>query len=157
MRKGLQKDTARVLFASTKWGTTLTGLAATEDPESLNLGPFKGYNFKTVEYNNIKALQDRLEKKQDIAGFVIEPISTQDGVRLPDPEYIKKVRQLCSKHEVALIFDELVSGLGRTGKFCSGDWYGVKPDMLVLGRSLGGAHYPVSAILCSDEVASLIK
>ena len=67
------------------------------------------------------------------------------------------MRALCSKHDILLVFDELVTGVGRSGKLYAGEWYGVKPDMLVLGRSLGGAHYPVSVVMLTDEISNLIK
>lgn len=88
---------------------------------------------------------------------MVEPIQGEAGVVVPDDGYLKGVRDLCTKHNVLWIADEIQTGLGRTGKRIAVDHEAVKPDVLVLGKALGGGVYPVSACLADDDVMLVIK
>lgn len=88
---------------------------------------------------------------------MVEPIQGEAGIYVPDAGYLKGVRSLCTKYNVLWIADEIQTGLGRTGKRLAVDYEDVKPDILVLGKALGGGVYPVSAALADDNVMSVIE
>lgn len=88
---------------------------------------------------------------------MVEPIQGEAGIRVPSPGYLKGVRELCTKYNVLFIADEIQTGLGRTGKRLAVDYENVKPDILVLGKALGGGVYPVSAALANDDVMLVIE
>jgi ornithine--oxo-acid transaminase len=133
------------------WGRSLAAISSSTDPDSTgNFGPYMpGYDI--IPYNDLEALDKALSDRQ-VAGFMFEPIQGEAGVVVPDNGYIKGVRELCDKHNVLMIADEVQTGLARTGKMLCCDWEGVKPDILVLGKALSGGVIPVSAVLASDEV-----
>ena len=91
------------------------------------------------------------------AAFMVEPVQGEAGVIIPDKGYLKKVREICSKYNVLFIADEVQTGLGRTGKLLCCEHEEVKPDLLVLGKALGGGVYPVSAILANNAVMEVLK
>lgn len=88
---------------------------------------------------------------------MVEPIQGEKGVVVPPEGYLKAVEQLCKKHNVLLICDEVQTGLGRTGKLLCVNHYDVRPDILILGKSLSGGFLPVSAILCDNHIMDHIK
>lgn len=157
--KGIPKDQAKVVFARNNfWGRTIAAVSASTDPVARNnFGPFlPGY--EVVPYNDVAAVADLFEREgKHIAAIMLEPIQGEAGVVVPDADYFRKVKQLCEQHKVLLIVDEVQTGLGRTGKLLCTEWYGVKPDVVVLGKALSGGIMPVSAVLTSDEVMLTIK
>jgi ornithine--oxo-acid transaminase len=86
-----------------------------------------------------------------------EPIQGEAGVIVPSPGYLRGVRELCNKHNVLLVADEVQTGLARTGKMLACDWEDVKPDILLLGKALSGGMLPVSAILANSDIMLTIK
>jgi ornithine--oxo-acid transaminase len=114
--------------------------------------------FMRIPYNDSKALEKILEEHgKRIAGFLVEPIQGEAGVYLPDDGYLKTCYDLCKKHNVLFIADEVQTGIARTGKLLACDHEGVRPDVLILGKALSGGVIPVSAVLCDDEVMLNIK
>jgi len=122
-----------------------------------------------VEYNNTGELETALADEK-VAGFLVEPIQGEAGVMVPDDNYLKKARQLCSKHHVLLIADEIQTGIARTGSLlascgnctCKGaceqqEATYTKPDLLILGKALSGGVYPVSAVLADKDVMNVIQ
>lgn len=99
-----------------------------------------------------KALSDPL-----VCGFMVEPIQGEAGIKIPSEGYLKGVRDLCTKYNVLWIADEIQTGLGRTGKLLAVDYENVRPDILVLGKALGGGVYPVSACLANDDVMLVME
>lgn len=87
---------------------------------------------------------------------MVEPIQGEAGIVIPHEGYLKGVRQLCTKYNVLWIADEIQTGLGRTGKRLAVDYEGVKPDILVLGKSLGGGVYPVSVCLANNDIMDVM-
>lgn len=92
-----------------------------------------------------------------MAAFLVEPIQGEAGVVVPDDGYLRKCYELCKKHRVLFIADEIQTGLCRTGKLLACDWDDFKPDIVILGKALGGGMFPVSCILSSHEVLGCIK
>jgi ornithine--oxo-acid transaminase len=91
------------------------------------------------------------------AAFLVEPLQGEGGVIVPPEGYLAKAAELCKKHNVLLVADEIQTGLGRTGKMFCSEWDGVHPDVMVLGKALGGGFYPVSAMLANDDVMGVFK
>eukprot|EP00922_Rhytidocystis_sp_ex-Travisia-forbesii_P015548 GHVS01023183.1.p1 GENE.GHVS01023183.1~~GHVS01023183.1.p1 ORF type:complete len:438 (-),score=79.92 GHVS01023183.1:271-1584(-) len=156
--KGVPENQAKVLFAENNfWGRSLAAVSSSSDSDCFtNFGPFMP-GFSLIPYNDFPALQKVLESDTTVAGFYVEPIQGEAGVVVPDEGYLKKVAELCKKHNVLLIADEIQTGLGRTGKLLACDHEGVKPDILVLGKALSGGTLPVSAVLASNAVMDCIK
>ncbi|KAL4087905.1 hypothetical protein PRIC1_012336 [Phytophthora ramorum] len=157
--KGVPENDAKVIFAQNNfWGRTLSAVSSSNDPDAYGgYGPFMP-GFSSVPYNDIKALEEIFEKEgKSIAAFMVEPIQGEAGVVVPDDGYLKRVRELCTKHNILWIADEVQTGLARTGKMLAVEYDNVKPDILILGKALSGGMYPVSAVLTSHEVMLTIK
>ena len=155
--KGVEKNKAKVVFAKGNfWGRTLAAISSSNDPSSFEgFGPFLS-GFELIEYNNLNSLEEAI-KNPNTAAFMVEPIQGEAGVIVPDNNYLKGVRALCTKYNVLFIADEVQTGLGRTGKMLACDHEGVKPDILILGKALSGGTIPVSAVLANNEVMLTIK
>lgn len=150
--KGVEKDKAKIVFAEGNfWGRSIAAISSSTDENSRkSFGPFVP-GFEIIPYNNISALEQAISDP-DTAAFMVEPIQGEAGVVMPDDNYLNLVRELCTRYNVLLIADEVQTGMGRTGKLLCCHHAGIKPDLLVLGKALGGGVYPVSAVLGSDEV-----
>ncbi|KAG8517453.1 Ornithine aminotransferase, mitochondrial [Galemys pyrenaicus] len=133
---------------------TRTGAAARGGQQYVTLGFQTGGERvpKPVLVLRQRALQD-----PDVAAFMVEPIQGEAGVVVPDPGYLLGVRELCTRHQVLFIADEVQTGLARTGRWLTVDHENVRPDIVLLGKALSGGLYPVSAVLCDDEVMLTIK
>lgn len=155
--KGVPQDRATVVFARGNfWGRSIAAVSASTDPESYGgFGPFVP-GFEIVDFDNLKQLEISLSD-QNCAAFHVEPIQGENGVVIPSKGYLKAVRDLCSKHNVLFIADEIQTGLGRTGKRLAVDHEGVRPDILVLGKALSGGTMPVSCVLADNEIMLTIK
>ncbi|KXK40653.1 MAG: ornithine--oxo-acid transaminase [Saprospiraceae bacterium] len=157
--KGIESNKARILFANNNFhGRTLAVISASNDPDARNdFGPFMP-GISRIAYNNLPALQRELESDTDIAAFIVEPIQGEAGVVVPDSNYLTGVYELCKKHNVLFIADEIQTGIGRTGTMLATDINkNAKPDMVILGKALSGGMMPVSAVLCNDNIMMTIK
>ncbi|KAH8260923.1 hypothetical protein KR044_000638 [Drosophila immigrans] len=157
LKKEIPKNQAKIIFARNNfWGRTLSAVSASNDPISYEgFGPFMP-GFELIDYNNVAALEQALQDP-NVCAFMVEPIQGEAGVVVPDDGYLRQVRELCSKHNVLWIADEVQTGLARTGRMLAVDYEDVRPDILMLGKALSGGVYPVSAVLCNDEVMLCIK
>lgn len=134
-------------------GRTLATLTATGQPKyQEGFGPLPA-GFDYVEYNNIEALEKMMS--ENTAAVMLEPIQGEGGVHVPTAEYLKKVRALCDKYNAVLIFDEIQTGIGRTGEFFAYDKFGVKPDVVTLAKGLAGG-VPIGAFITSDKIADVL-
>lgn len=134
-------------------GRTLATLTATGQPKyQEGFGPLPA-GFDYVEYNNIEALEKMMS--ENTAAVMLEPIQGEGGVHVPTAEYLKKVRALCDKYNAVLIFDEIQTGIGRTGEFFAYDKFGVKPDVVTLAKGLAGG-VPIGAFITSDKIANVL-
>ncbi|XP_050304222.1 ornithine aminotransferase, mitochondrial [Anthonomus grandis grandis] len=156
-KKNIPKNQAKIIFCSDNfWGRSLAAVSASTDPSSFEgYGPFMP-GFSCVPYNDLKALEATLSDPL-VCAFMVEPIQGEAGIKVPDEGYLKGVRELCTKYNVLWIADEIQTGLGRTGKNLCVDHEGVLPDILVLGKALGGGVYPVSASLANDDIMLVIE
>ncbi|XP_020829277.1 ornithine aminotransferase, mitochondrial isoform X1 [Phascolarctos cinereus] len=155
--KGIQKYKAKIIFAAGNfWGRTLSAVSSSTDPSSYEgFGPFMP-GFEIIPYNDLPALERALQDP-NVAAFMVEPIQGEAGVVIPDPGYLSGVRDLCTKFQVLFIADEVQTGLARTGRWLAVDHESVRPDIVLLGKALSGGLYPVSAVLCDDEIMLTIK
>ena len=156
-KKGITQGNAKIICCEGNFhGRTITIISMSTDPDARNdYGPFTP-GFITIPYNDLKALEDALQDP-DVAGFLVEPIQGEAGVFVPDEGYLKKSYDLCKKHNVLFIADEVQTGLARTGKLLACDHEGVRPDILILGKALSGGLMPISAVLADDEIMLTIK
>jgi len=151
-KKGIGKNEARIVFAAGNfWGRSIGAISSSTDPSSKKgFGPFvPGYDL--IPYNDLEALRKAL-KNPDVAAFMLEPIQGEAGVVVPDEGYLKSVKAICVEHDVLMIADEIQTGIGRTGKMLACDHEEVRPDILILGKALSGGVFPVSAVLCDDDI-----
>jgi ornithine--oxo-acid transaminase len=152
--KGIAENEAIIVCCDGNFhGRTISIVSMSNDPESYGeYGPFTP-GFVRIPYNDSKALEDVLTKCGDkVAAFLLEPIQGEAGVFVPDEGYLKKCYDICKKHNVLFIADEVQTGIARTGKLLACDHEGVRPDILILGKALSGGVIPVSAVLADDEV-----
>jgi len=131
-------------------GRTYGALAATAQPKYHEGFAPMPEGFRYVKRGDIDALEAAISDKT--AAVILEPIQGESGVWPLSNEYLHRARQLCDQHKKLLIFDEIQSGMGRTGKFFAHEWAGVKPDIISLAKGLANG-VPIGAVLATDEVA----
>jgi ornithine--oxo-acid transaminase len=110
---------------------------------------------KIIPFGSLAALELELKSKQ-FAAFIVEPIQSEAGVRLPDAEYLRNSESLCRRYGTLFVLDEVQTGVYRTGTFLAAHQFGVEPDMVVLAKALSGGLVPVGAVLMSDEVCDSV-
>lgn len=133
--------------------TTIVGFS-TEPQYREGFGPFTP-GFVTIPYGDAAALERAITA--NTVAFLVEPIQGEGGVVVPPEGYLRQVREICSRHNVLFVADEIQAGLGRTGKLFCCDWEGVRPDVMVIGKALSGGFYPVSATLASREILGVFR
>ena len=155
--KGIPQNQAVVVFANGNfWGRTIAAVSSSDDPDSFgNFGPFVP-NFESVDYNDLNQLENALSNP-NVCAFMVEPIQGEAGVVVPDDNYLQGVRSICDKYNVLFIADEVQTGVGRTGKMTCCEHSNVKPDLLILGKALGGGVFPVSCVLGRNDVMLTLK
>lgn len=156
-KKGVAINKAKIVFVSGNFhGRTLGVISASVDPSSTGgFGPYMP-GYQVIPYNDLASLGTAL-LDPEVVGFICEPIQGEAGVIVPDDDYIPGVRELCSKHNVLFIADEVQTGIARTGARICCDHYEVKPDILILGKALSGGVLPVSAVLADNDVMEVIR
>lgn len=155
--KGVPRHQAEIVVAEGNFhGRTTTVISFSTEPSyKENFGPFTP-GFLAVPYGDAEAFEKVITP--NTAAILLEPIQGEAGVVIPPAGYLKKVAELCKKNNVLLIFDEIQTGLCRTGrKFAHHHEEGVRPDMLVLGKALSGGFYPISAVLADTPVMGLFQ
>jgi len=147
-------------------GRTFAAVSMSTDPEARDnygpylpgVGPLCPLTGKPIRYNHAEDLEVALESHGDkIAAFLVEPIQGEAGIVVPDNEYLQKVRELCTKHNVLLICDEIQTGIARTGKLLCVEHSGIRPDVVLLGKAISGGVYPVSAVLADKDVMLCVE
>jgi ornithine--oxo-acid transaminase len=157
--KGISENAAKIVVCENNFhGRTTTIVSFSNDPDAnKNYGPFTP-GFVKIPYNDLAALEEVLQNDaQNIAAFLVEPIQGEAGVYVPDENFLKNALELCKKHNVLFIADEVQTGIARTGKLIACHHEDVQPDILILGKALSGGMYPVSAVLANDEIMNVIQ
>jgi ornithine--oxo-acid transaminase len=149
--KRVPEGMARILVAEGNFAgrtTTIVGFSS-EAQYRDGFGPFAP-GFARVPFGDAQALEAAITPHT--AAFIVEPIQGEAGIVVPPAGYLKAVREICTRHDVLMICDEVQTGLGRTGRVLACDHEGVRPDGLTLGKALGGGLLPVSAFLAREDV-----
>ena len=157
--KGIPENEAIIVCCEGNFhGRTISIISMSTDPDSYgDFGPFTP-GFIKIPYNDAQALETVLSQYADkVAGFLLEPIQGEAGVFVPDDGYLKTCYDICKKHNVLFIADEVQTGIARTGKLLACDHEEVRPDILILGKALSGGVLPISAVLADDEIMLTIK
>jgi ornithine--oxo-acid transaminase len=157
--KGISENAAKIIVCENNFhGRTTTIVSFSNDPDAnQNYGPFTP-GFIKIPYNDVSALEEILNREAgNIAAFLVEPIQGEAGVYVPNDGFLKNASELCKKHNVLFIADEVQTGIARTGKLIACHHENVQPDILILGKALSGGMYPVSAVLANNEIMSVIK
>ncbi|MGB8376726.1 MAG: ornithine--oxo-acid transaminase [Salegentibacter sp.] len=156
--KGVEETEAQIIVCENNFhGRTTTIISFSNDEGARkNFGPYTP-GFIKIEYDDTEALEKALNENDNIAGFLVEPIQGEAGVYVPSEGYLRRAKELCKKHNVLFIADEVQTGIARTGKLLAVDHEDVKPDILILGKAISGGVYPVSAVLANDNVMNVIK
>jgi ornithine--oxo-acid transaminase len=152
--KGVEPDKAEIIVCNGNFhGRTITIVGFSSEAQyRQDFGPFTP-GFSHVPFGDSKALEATITP--NTVAFMAEPIQGEGGVIVPPKGYLKQVRQICDKHKVLFIADEIQTGLGRTGKLFASDHEDIRGDITIVGKALSGGFYPVSAILASREVLGL--
>lgn len=154
--KGVPDGQAEIITCAGNFhGRTVTIVGfSTENQYRDGFGPFTP-GFKTVPYGDADALE--AASTPNTVAFLVEPIQGEAGVVLPHEGYLKRVRDICDRHNVLFIADEIQTGLGRTGKLFACEWEDVRADIVTIGKALSGGFYPVSAVLTDNAIMRVLK
>jgi predicted acetylornithine/succinylornithine family transaminase len=150
-KEKMSPDRFEILTALNSFhGRTLAAVTATAQEKF-----HKGFEplvpgFRYIPFNDVDALKSALKK--ETCAVLLEPIQGEGGVNIPDENYFKAVREICNENNLLLIFDEVQTGMGRTGKLFAYDHYGITPDIMTVAKGLGGG-VPIGAMLATDKVA----
>lgn len=154
--KGVEADKAEIIGCVGNFhGRTMGALSLSSEAEyKRGFGPMLN-GFANVPYGDIDALEQAITP--NTATFIVEPIQGEAGIIIPPTGYLQAASKLCQKHQVLLICDEIQTGLGRTGKLFAYEWDGIEPDMLLLGKALGGGVMPISAVIANDDILGVLN
>jgi ornithine--oxo-acid transaminase len=152
--KGVPKHQAEIIVCDGNFhGRTISIISfSTEAHYKDNFGPFTP-GFVSVPYGDAAAIESAIS--DNTAAIMVEPIQGEGGVIIPPEGYLKKLRRICDENHVLLVFDEIQTGLGRTGKLFAQEHEDVRGDMTIIGKALSGGFYPVSAVLADKELMGL--
>jgi ornithine--oxo-acid transaminase len=153
--KGVPEDQAEIIVCQNNFhGRTISIVSFSTDPSSRNgFGPFTP-GFKVIPFDDTQALEAAMTPHT--VAFLVEPIQGEAGVIIPHAGYLKTAKDLCEKHKVILILDEIQTGLGRTGKLLAEEHDGIEADVTLIGKALSGGFYPVSAVLSTTAVLDVL-
>jgi ornithine--oxo-acid transaminase len=156
MMKGIPDGQAEIIVCANNFhGRTVTVVSfSTEEQYRRGFGPFTP-GFKVIPFGDARALREAINPHT--CAFLMEPIQGEAGVILPPKGFLKQAAEICRANRVLLVLDEIQSGLGRTGKLFAYMHEGITPDVLIVGKALGGGFYPVSAVLASREILGVFQ
>ena len=154
--KGVPADQAEIIACTNNFhGRTVTLVSFSTEPLYRNdYGPFTP-GFPVIPFGDAEALERAITP--NTVGFVVEPIQAEAGILIPPAGYLKKAKEICERNKVLFIADEIQTGLGRVGKLFASEFEGVRPDMVCIGKSLGGGCYPISAVLADRDILGVFK
>lgn len=154
--RGIADGSARIIVAAGNFaGRTTTIISFSSEAQYRSgFGPCTP-GFDTVPYGDAVALEAAI--RPETAAFLVEPIQGEAGIVVPPAGYLRAVREICSRHNILMIADEVQTGLGRTGKLLACDHEAVRPDALILGKALGGGLLPISMFLARADVMEVFQ
>jgi ornithine--oxo-acid transaminase len=154
--KEVPKDQAEIIVCHGNFHgrtTTIVGFSSDEQYRE-DFGPFTP-GFTTIPYGDVQALEEAITA--ETVAFLVEPIQGESGVIVPPDGYLAAAAEICARHNVLFMADEIQTGLGRTGRLFASENEGVRPDLVIIGKALSGGFYPVSAVLSDREVLGLFQ
>lgn len=154
--KGVSADQAEIIVCEGNFHGRTIAIIGFSDTEQYRdgFGPFPA-GFKVIPYGDANALEEAITP--NTVAFLVEPIQGEGGIIIPPAGYLKKAQEICKKHQVLLMADEIQTGLGRTGKLFACDHEDVHPDVMIIGKALAGGFYPASAVLSSKEILGVFN
>jgi ornithine--oxo-acid transaminase len=154
--KGIPQDKAEIIVCANNFhGRTVTIVSFSTDEQYRDgFGPFTP-GFKVIPFGDARALREAITP--NTCAFLVEPIQGEAGIVIPPHGFLREAAAICRENQVLLMADEIQSGLGRTGKLFAYMHEAVTPDVLIIGKALGGGFYPVSAVLASHEILGVNK
>ncbi|WP_112662626.1 ornithine--oxo-acid transaminase [Microvirga flavescens] len=154
--KGVPENKAEIIVCSENFHGRTLGIISfsTDETARGNFGPFTP-GFKIIPFGDAAALEAAITP--NTVAFLVEPIQGEAGVIIPPKGYFPKVREICTRHGVTLILDEIQTGLGRTGKLLAEEHESIEADVTLIGKALSGGFYPVSAVLSNSEVLGVLQ
>jgi len=154
--KGVASDQAEIIACVDNFhGRTMAAVSLSSDPDNKRgYGPMLP-GFKVIPYGDVEALKDAIT--ENTAGFLFEPIQGEAGVNIPPEGYLKEAYDVCKENNVLFIADEIQAGLGRSGKFLACEWENVEPDIIILGKALGGGVIPISCVVANKDVLGVFE
>jgi ornithine--oxo-acid transaminase len=154
--KGVAEDQAEIIACTGNFqGRTISIISFSDEPQYRHaFGPFTP-GFKLVPYGDADALEAAITP--NTVAFSVEPIQGEGGVIIPPAGYLRRVREICTRHNVLLLTDEIQSGLGRSGRLFAAHYEDVRADIITIGKALSGGFYPVSAVLADAPIMDVIK
>ncbi|MCP2605134.1 ornithine--oxo-acid transaminase [Candidatus Aminicenantes bacterium AH-873-B07] len=155
-KKGIDPNKAEIIVCERNFhGRTITIISfSTEKQYREGFGPFTP-GFKIIPYGEINALKNAIN--ENTVAFLVEPIQGEGGIIIPPEGYLREAKSICKENDILFILDEIQTGLGRTGRNFAYEYENAKPDILILGKALGGGVIPISVILSSREVLGVFK
>ena len=155
-KKGVEKDQAEIIVCTDNFhGRTTTIVSFSSEPQyKEGFGPLTP-GFVMIPYGDAQALEKAITR--NTVGFLCEPIQGEAGVVIPPEGYLKAAREICSRQRVLLMWDEIQTGFCRTGKMFCYQYEDAKPDVLILGKAMGGGILPISAVVASGEILGVFK
>jgi ornithine--oxo-acid transaminase len=155
-KKGVAEGEAEIVVCDGNFHgrtTTIVGFS-TEEQYKDGFGPFTP-GFRSVPYGDLGALARALN--ENTVGFLVEPLQGEGGVVVPPSGYLSGAFEMCAVRGIPFVADEIQTGLGRTGRLFCCEWEDVRPDLLIVGKALGGGVYPVSAVIGDSEYMSVFN
>lgn len=155
-RKGVAANRGKIIVCDGNFhGRTITVVGfSTDEQARAGFGPFTP-GFEIVPFGDAEALENAID--DETVAFLFEPIQGEGGIIIPPDGYLQQVREICSRHNVLMIADEIQSGLGRTGKTFACEHENVQPDMYILGKALGGGIMPISAVVAARDILGVFQ
>ena len=149
--KGVPSNQAEIIVCENNFhGRTVTIVGFSTEPQySDGFGPFTP-GFKVIPFGDARALESAITS--NTVAFLVEPIQGEAGIIVPPEGYLRAVRRICTEHNIAMVTDEIQTGLGRTGKLLAEEHEGIEADLTLIGKALSGGFYPVSAVLSNKAV-----
>ncbi len=154
--KGVPENQAEIIVCADNFhGRTITIVSFSTEPQYREgFGPFTP-GFTIIPFGDADALERAITP--NTVAFLVEPIQGESGIHIPPDGYLRQVADICRKHQILFIADEIQTGLGRTGAMFACDHERVRPDIMILGKALGGGVYPVSAVVSSREILGVFR
>jgi ornithine--oxo-acid transaminase len=154
--KGIPENRAEIICAGGNFhGRTTTIISfSTDEQYRFGFGPYTP-GFTIVRYGDIEDLKSRINR--NTAAFLVEPIQGEAGIIVPPEGYLREAARVCRENNVLLVADEIQSGLGRSGKLFAFEYDDITPDVVIIGKALGGGFYPISAVLSRRDVLGVFQ